>query len=91
VRQVVELARTEYGSGAVHYGDVTEGPHESRWLALEIAKASVVLGVQPKWSLAESVTRTMTWYQAQHAGIDARALCLADIADHEMANGEAFL
>ena len=91
VRQVIELARTEYGSGAVRYGDGTEGPHEAGWLALEIAKASVALDVQPKWSLAESVTRTMAWYQAQHAGIDARALCLADIADHEMANGEDFL
>ena len=91
MRQVIELARTEYGSGAVRYGDGTEGPHEAGWLALEIAKASVALDVQPKWSLAESVTRTMAWYQAQHAGIDARALCLADIADHEMANGEDFL
>lgn len=91
VKGVIELARTDYGQGEVRYGDGSRGPHEAGWLALEIAKASVALGVQPKWSLAESVTRTMTWYQAQHAGVDARALCLADIADHEMANGEDFL
>ena len=91
VKDVIELARTGYGQGEVCYGDGSRGSHEAGWLALEIAKASVALDVQPKWSLAESVTRTMTWYQAQHAGVDARALCLADIADHEMANGADFL
>ena len=91
VKDVIELARTDYGQGEVRYGDGSRGLHEAGLLALEIAKASVALDVQPKWSLAESVSRTMTWYQAQHAGVDARALCLADIADHEMANGADFL
>lgn len=83
VRQVVELARTEYGSGAVRYGDGTEGPHESGWLALEIAKARVSLGVNPKWALTESVNRTMAWYRAQHEGVDARTLCEVEIAAYE--------
>lgn len=83
VRQVVELARTAYGDGEVIYGDGAQGPHEAGWLALETAKARVALGVTPNWSLVEAVNRTMAWYQAQHAGADARSLCEAEIASYE--------
>lgn len=80
VKEVVELARQAYAKGTVRYGDGSSGPHEAGWLALETAKARVALDVQPRWNLAETVTRTMVWYQAQHAGADARELCLAEIA-----------
>ena len=83
VREVVDLARTAYGSGEVRYGDGTAGPHEAGWLALETAKARVALGVNPRWALTESVHRTMAWYRAQHEGADARALCEAEIAAYE--------
>ncbi len=83
VRQVVELARTDYGNGEVVYGDGTEGVHEAGCLALEVAKARILLGIAPKWALAETVNRTMTWYRAQQAGADARNLCEAEIAAYE--------
>jgi CDP-glucose 4,6-dehydratase len=83
VRQVVDLARTDYGNGEVVYGEGTEGVHEAGWLALEVAKARIVLGIAPKWPLAETVNRTMTWYRTQHAGADARNLCEAEIAAYE--------
>jgi len=81
VRAVVELARHAYGHGEVRYGSGNEGPHEAGWLALEVAKARTVLGVAPRWTVAEAVERTIGWYRAEHAGGDARHLCLADIAD----------
>ena len=83
VRDVVELARTAYGEGDVTYGECADGPHEAGWLALEIAKARVSLGVTPKWALTETVNRTMAWYRAQHEGTDARKLCEAEIAAYE--------
>lgn len=83
VRQVVELARTAYGDCKVSYGDGTEGPHEAGWLALEIVKARVSLGITPKWTLVETVNRTMAWYRALHEGADARNLCEAEIATFE--------
>lgn len=86
VRDVVELARQAYGKGDVRYEDGNSGPHEAGWLALETAKARVALDVQPKWGLAETVTRTMAWYQGQYAYVNARELCLADLANYEMAN-----
>ena len=83
VRDVIELARTAYGKGAVQYGDGTEGPHEAGWLALEVAKARQTLGFQSRLSLAESIQRTMTWYRSQYSGSDARKLCENDIAYYE--------
>ena len=41
------------------------------------------LGVAPGWSLQQAVTRTVQWYRRRADGADARALCLADIEDHE--------
>lgn len=86
VREVVELAHSVYGMGQVTWGDGTEGPHEAGWLALEVAKARAVLGVYPRWSLAESVKRTIHWYRQLRDGADARALCQADITAYVAAN-----
>ena len=83
VREVVERAQQAYGSGEIRFGDGSEGPHEASWLALETTKARVDLGVHSKWPLDETVTRTMAWYSAQYAGVDARELCLAEIADYK--------
>lgn len=84
VREVVELARTAYGVGEVHYADGSQGLHEAGWLALETAKARVTLDVQPRWGLVEGVQRTMAWYRAQQQGADARALCETEIAAYEV-------
>ena len=82
VREVVERAQQAYRSGKIRFGDGSEGPHETGWLALETTRARVDLGHQPKWSLDETVTRTVAWYREHHAGADARELCLAEIADY---------
>jgi len=83
VRDLVELARAAYGEGEVRYGDASEGPHESAWLTLDIAKARNVLGVSPTLTLVQALTRTMAWYRAHKDGAEARRLCEADIADFE--------
>lgn len=85
VRQIVEQARRVYGSGEIQWGDGTEGPHEAGWLALEVARARTMLGVQPRSTLQESVSRTMTWYRHQSESADARALCETDIETFETA------
>ena len=83
VRNVIELARATYGSGAVAFGDGNEGPHEAGLLTLEVTKSRTVLNVQSHWSLAESIKRTMQWYSAQGNGADARMLCESDITAYE--------
>lgn len=79
VREVIDLARQSFGSGKINYGDGTEGPHEAGLLALDISKARSVLGICPRWSLWESVNRTMQWYLAHGIGSSVRDLCHADI------------
>lgn len=83
VREVVEYARKSLGHGQVIWGDGSTGPHEAGWLALEIAKTTKTLGIVPKWSLPEAIGRTMNWYKQLAQGADARALCLAEIAEFE--------
>ena len=83
VKNTIELARSAYGPGDIDYENYNDGPHEAGSLALETAKARVLLGVMPRWTLPETVQRTMAWYLAQHRGCDARALCEAEIGDYE--------
>ena len=83
VREVIELAKAAYPGGEARYGDGSDGVHEAGWLALEIAKIRTVLGVRPRWTLAQAIARTMAWYRAQQNGEDARVLCEADIAAYE--------
>lgn len=83
VKSVIEMARGHCAVGDVRYETDGDAPHEAGWLALETAKARTQLGVLPRWKLPETVRRTMAWYEAQHAGADARALCEADIAAYE--------
>lgn len=89
VRQVVALARETYGSGECQFGDGSQGPHEAGWLALEVARARVDLGVAPKWPLREAVQRTIQWYRRLAEGAQARALCEVDLEDHRRAPGAA--
>jgi CDP-glucose 4,6-dehydratase len=84
VETVVNLACAAYGAGSVQQDNVSANPHEAGWLALEVTKSRMVLGINPKWRLAESVQRTMVWYMAHHQGVDARSLCEADIAAYEV-------
>ena len=83
VEMVANIAVAAYGSGSIQLDTKFDNPHEARYLALEVAKASNVLNVNPKWRLAESVQRTMSWYKAQHQGADARSLCEEEIAVYE--------
>lgn len=78
VEKVINMANSAYGSGEVCYEKQTEPMHEAHWLALETAKTQSVLGLYPRWSLAQCVTQTMSWYRDFGSGADARDLCEAD-------------
>jgi CDP-glucose 4,6-dehydratase len=91
VGTVVALARAAYGSGEWRAEQAETGLHEAGRLALEVARARAVLGVAPRWPLPEAVQRTMLWYRRLAEGAAARALCEADIADHEAAGAAALV
>ncbi|MBK1621334.1 CDP-glucose 4,6-dehydratase [Lamprobacter modestohalophilus] len=85
VRQVISQARDLFQRGEIQWRDGTQGPHEAGWLALEIAKARQCLGVHPRWTLQESLQRTMHWYRRQADGESAGELCAQDIAAFQAA------
>ena len=85
VREVIELARQCHGSGEWQAGDEAQGPHEAGWLALEVAKVRLALGVVPRWPLQQAVSRTVAWYRRQAQGEAARTLCEAEIDEHAAA------
>jgi CDP-glucose 4,6-dehydratase len=85
VREVITLAQSAFGRGEVVWGDATIGAYEAKWLALETAKAKQILGIEPRWALEQGVTRTMQWFKQHLDGVDALALCEADIAAFESA------
>ena len=84
VRDVVERARSAWAGAEVAYEE-NSGPHEAGRLTLETAKARELLDVRPRWSLEESVRRTVTWYRHLFEGASARALCEEDIVAWERA------
>lgn len=83
VKEVIEMARSAFGGGDVRYGACEAGPHEAGWLALEVAKSRLMLGVESRWKLSESIAHTMAWYRSQNEGAEARALCEAQISAYE--------
>ncbi len=68
VREVVELAINEWGSG--DWRDVSAGHHvhEAGILRLAIDKAMWELGWRPGWSTPEALRQTVAWYQDYDAG-----------------------
>jgi len=83
VRQVVDLCCAAYGAGTVRYEQDSSAAHEAGTLVLETAKAERLLGVRPRWTLQQTLQRTMSWYRAQHRGDSALALCHSDIEAYE--------
>ncbi len=83
VREVIEYASSCYGVGKINWGNASNGPHETDLLALDISKANTYLDFTPKWSLHESISRTMKWYSKQASGDDSRKLCLSEITEFE--------
>ena len=85
VATVIELAAHSFGINQDIWrleGEV--GPHETSWLALETAKARHALAIYPRWSLTQTIERTMSWYREWYQGANARTLCEQQIDAYEM-------
>lgn len=82
VGDIIHQAMQAYPDAKVKFGEV-EGPHEAGLLSLDISLAKSQLGVYPRWSLSQAVSKTMDWYQSFNSGEDAKQLCLKDIQSFE--------
>jgi CDP-glucose 4,6-dehydratase len=79
VQWIVERLVQQWGGNAGWQLDGSRHPHEANNLKLDIAKARVRLGWQPRWRLGEALEHIVTWQRAWLDGEDVRALCLRQI------------
>jgi CDP-glucose 4,6-dehydratase len=91
VAKIAAALAAAWGEGASwqlpdNGGEVTAAaPHEAHILRLDCRKAKTRLGWRPACPLDQGLARVVAWYRAYHTGADLRALCLAQIAEHEHA------
>lgn len=82
VQWVVERVAGLWGAGAGWQRDGGEHPHEAHYLKLDISKARVRLGWQPRWRLARALKEVVAWQRAWLAQEDMRAVCLQQITSY---------
>lgn len=82
VRTLIDKALACWGAGSVEYAPEA-GPHEARHLSLETTKTTTLLNLVPRWTLSETVSRTINWYRQLDDGQSARGLCEADLTAWE--------
>jgi CDP-glucose 4,6-dehydratase len=83
VRSVIEMAQRQFPGSRVEFSAPPSDLHEAGLLSLEIERARTVIGWKPRWSLDETVNRTINWYRLHHDGLPANTLCEADIKAYE--------
>lgn len=79
---VQEMARM-WGADAQWQVDSAEHPHEAHYLKLDISKARSRLSWQPAMRLPQALQLITHWAQQRRAGVDLRALTLAQIGAYQ--------
>ncbi len=85
VRRLASLIQSAWGDSAPDFafGQTGEQPHEANLLRLDIAKATTLLGWQPKLDIEETVAWTVDWYRSYQAKPEnARAITERQIDDY---------
>jgi CDP-glucose 4,6-dehydratase len=93
VSSLLDALVQAWGSGAWQLATATDHRHEAGLLRLSSEKAIVQLGWQPRWTLAETIERTVEWYRAFFARIGPlrmRTLSREQVAAHETPHSDAF-
>ena len=78
VQELVEQMLLHWSGSWRDLSDST-APHEARLLHLQIDKARLQLGWQPRWAFAHTVERTVKWYRNVLRGESPMACCLEDL------------
>jgi CDP-glucose 4,6-dehydratase len=60
-------------------------PHEDKLLHLDITKARLELGWQPRWMLEDGLKATADWYSCYIGGANMREVSLRQITEFERA------
>jgi len=83
VARLAELLAAEFGMPTGWEKMPGEHPPEAKVLTLDSTLAKRELGWQPLLAIEETIAWTAEWYRGWRGGINARALCLDQIARYE--------
>ncbi len=83
VEDVLDMAKIIIKDLEIKYQTKQVGLHEAKLLSLDISKSESILNFKPRWSIKESVKKTIDWYQRLAKGDSASSLCELDIAEFE--------
>jgi CDP-glucose 4,6-dehydratase len=90
VQWIVENICKAWGGDAQWAQQTGEHPHEAHYLKLDISKAKMRLGWQPKWSLDIALAKIVEWHLAYLAQDNMRTFTLNQINQyHPFLKGEA--
>src|SRR5436305_1186231 len=78
----------QWGHGALWSIGDGEQPHEAHYLKLDISKAGMRLGWQPRWSLETALARAVDWHRSWLQRADVRSVCLQQIDQYNTALNE---
>ena len=82
VAEVVTRLSSLWGSHTPWSQQSGHHPHEAHHLHLDCAKARLMLGWHPRWSLQRGLTATVAWFQGYQNGVDLHQLCCQQIAEY---------
>lgn len=82
VKWVVENLSAKWGAATNSKLPLGHQPHEANFLKLDISKARLKLGWQPKWSLDTALNKIVDWQQSWCNHEDMRAKCITQIDEY---------
>lgn len=86
VRTIVEFFSRRI-AGSSWTTDDQPRPHEAGRLELDSSRARALLGWRPRWSIEETLGKTLDWHMAWRAGADMAAITRDQIADFTAQRG----
>lgn len=84
VGALVEQLADCWGAGARHRNERADDIPEAGLLRLDSSKAARQLGWQTRWTIEETLLRTVSWYRAALSGADAADLAALDASAHRI-------
>lgn len=85
VRWIVERLNTHSGNRLRWEIDTRPKPHEAGLLLLDSAKARMLLGWRPRWTLDEALRMVLSWHDAHERGDSLREVVSGQIDCYESA------
>jgi CDP-glucose 4,6-dehydratase len=83
VRWVVNQLAEAWGIDPAWQDDELPQLHEAHYLKLDISKARLQLGWEPKWTLGKALELTGQWYRGYSDGIDPKKMSIDQIEHYQ--------